>query len=78
MGRRSQDKRTDTIGDPTMLPRNHTPHLRAPERGVRTPVTRTLRFDEGLRQQPAKRSVRSVNSEIIFRLLSTFRQEATN
>jgi Arc-like DNA binding domain len=64
-----------------MMPRNHTPHLRAAERGVRTPVTRTLRFDEGLRQQleeAAKRSVRSVNSEIIFRLLSTFRREATN
>ena len=51
------------------------------EPAARAPVTRTLRFDEGLRRQleeAAERSVRSVNSEIIFRLLSTFRQEATN
>ena len=54
--------------------------LRAAERRLRTPVTRTLRFDEALRQQlekAASRSVRSVNSEIVFRLRSTFRQESS-
>jgi Arc-like DNA binding domain len=61
------------------MPRNNTPRARATERKVRVPVTRTLRFDEDLRQQleeAANRSVRSVNSEIIFRLLSTFKPEA--
>jgi hypothetical protein len=61
------------------MPRNNSPSLPA-ERGIRAPVARTLRFDEGLRRQleeAAKRSVRSVNSEIIFRLLSTLRQEAS-
>jgi hypothetical protein len=62
------------------MPRNNPPQLRAAKRDVHTSVTRTLRLDEGLRQQleeAAKRSVRSVNSEIIFRLLSTFRREAS-
>jgi Arc-like DNA binding domain len=61
------------------MPRNNTARLRATERKVRAPVTRTLRFDEDLRQQleeAANRSVRSVNSEIIFRLLSTFKPQA--
>jgi hypothetical protein len=61
------------------MPRNNTPRSRATERKVRAPVTRTLRFDEDLRQrleEAANRSVRSVNSEIIFRLLSTFKPEA--
>ena len=62
------------------MPKTHTPPLLAAERRLRTPVTRTLRFDKALRQQleeAASRSVRSVNSEIIFRLLSTFKQEAS-
>jgi hypothetical protein len=62
------------------MPRNHTPRLPATERKVRAPVIRTLRFDEDLRQQleaAADKSVRSVNSEIIFRLLSTFKPEAS-
>jgi hypothetical protein len=62
------------------MPRNHTPRSRAAERNIRTPLTRTLRFDDDLRQQleeAASRSVRSVNSEIIFRLLSTFKEEAS-
>jgi hypothetical protein len=57
------------------MPRNHIPRLAATERKLRIPVTRTLRLDEDLRQQleeAANSSVRSVNSEIIFRLLSTF------
>jgi hypothetical protein len=61
------------------MPRKYSSNLAA-ERGVRAPVTRTLRFDEGLRRQleeAAKRSVRSVNSEIIFRLLNSLRQEAS-
>jgi hypothetical protein len=62
------------------MPRNHTPKSRAAERNIRTPLARTLRFDDDLRQQleeAASRSVRSVNSEIIFRLLSTFKEEAS-
>jgi Arc-like DNA binding domain len=62
------------------MPKTHAPPLRAAERGLRTPITRTLRFDEALRQQlekAASRSVRSVDSEIVFRLRSTFRQEST-
>ena len=62
------------------MPRNHTPRLPATESKVRAPVIRTLRFDEDLRQQlevAADKSVRSVNSEIIFRLLSTFKPEAS-
>ena len=62
------------------MPKNHTPRLPATERKVRAPVIRTLRFDEDLRQQleaAADKSVRSVNSEIIFRLLSTFKPEAS-
>jgi hypothetical protein len=42
------------------------------------PITRTLRFDEHLSQrlkEAATRSVRSVNSEIVFRLRSSFEQE---
>jgi hypothetical protein len=61
------------------MPPKHSPELPA-ERAVHAPVTRTLRFDEGLRRQleeAAKRSVRSVNGEIIFRLLSTLGQEAS-
>jgi ribosomal protein S30 len=60
------------------MPRNHTPRLPATERKVRAP--RTLRIDEDLRQQleaAADKSVRSVNSEIIFRLQSTFKPEAS-
>ena len=44
------------------------------------PVTRTLRFDEDLSQrlkEAATRSVRSVNSEIVFRLRSSFEQETS-
>ena len=62
------------------MPRNHISRSRIPERNVRTPLTRTLRFNEDLRQQleeAASQSVRSVNSEIIFQLLSTFKQEAS-
>jgi hypothetical protein len=61
-----------------MLARNHTPQSRSAERDDL--VTRTLRFDEDLRQlleEAASRSVRSVNSEIIFRLRSSFEQEAS-
>ena len=61
------------------MPRKHSPNSPT-ERGARSPVTRTLRFDEGLRRQleeAAKRSVRSVNGEIIFRLRSTLGQEAS-
>jgi Arc-like DNA binding domain len=57
------------------MPRNHPPQSRAAERD--DPVTRTLRFDEDLRQrleEAANRSVRSVNSEIIFRLRNSFEQ----
>jgi hypothetical protein len=60
------------------MPRNHTPRLPATEHKVRAP--RTLRIDEALRQQleaAAEESVRSVNSEIIFRLQSTFKPEAS-
>jgi Arc-like DNA binding domain len=62
------------------MSRNHSPQQCASERDVRTSVTRTLRLDEDLRRQleeAANGSVRSVNSEIIFRLLSTFKQEAS-
>jgi len=55
----------------------YTPRSRSAE--CHDPVTRTLRFDEDLRQrlqEAASRSVRSVNSEIIFRLRSSFEQEA--
>ena len=58
--------------------RNHLPQLCSGERGCTGEVTRTLRFDQDLRQQleqAANRSVRSVNSEIIFRLRSSFEQE---
>jgi hypothetical protein len=58
------------------MPRDHIPH--SSERD--DPVTRTLRFDEDLRQRlekAASRSVRSVNSEIIFRLRCSFEQEAS-
>jgi hypothetical protein len=60
--------------------RNHTPRLPATERKGRARVIRTLRFDEALRQQleaAAEESVRSVNSEIIFRLQRTFKPEAS-
>jgi predicted HicB family RNase H-like nuclease len=61
------------------MPKKHYPKQRAFERDVRASATRTLRLDEDLRrrlEEAAKRSIRSVNSEIIFRLLSTFRQES--
>jgi Arc-like DNA binding domain len=61
------------------MPRNHAPQSRTPERD--DPVTRTLRFDEDLRQQlkeAASRSVRSANSEIIFRPRSSLEQEASS
>src|SRR5690242_223575 len=64
---------------PTTMPRNHTPQLRAAGRDLRDPVTRTLRYDEHLRKQLAEaagRAERSINSEIIFRLRSSFEQEA--
>jgi hypothetical protein len=60
------------------MPRNHAPQSRSTERDG--PATRTLRFDDDLRQrleEAASRSVRSVNSEIIFRLRSSFEQEAS-
>jgi hypothetical protein len=60
------------------MPRNHIPQSHSSERDDL--VTRTLRFDEDLRQlleDAASRSVRSVNSEIIFRLRSSFQQEAS-
>jgi Arc-like DNA binding domain len=62
------------------MPRKHSPNLPA-EGGVRALVTRTLRFDESLHRQleeAAKRYVRSVNSEIIFRLMSTFWDSRAN
>jgi hypothetical protein len=62
------------------MPKTQASPLRAAERRLRTPVIRTLRFDEALRLQlekAASRSVRSVNSEIVFRLRSTFRQQST-
>ena len=62
------------------MPRNNTPRSRATERNVRAPVTRTLRFDEDQPQQleeAPNSSVRSVNSEIIFRLQNTFKQETS-
>jgi hypothetical protein len=54
----------------------YTPRSRSSE--CHDQVTRTLRFDEDLRQrlqEAANHSVRSVNSEIIFRLRSSFEQE---
>jgi hypothetical protein len=62
------------------MPRNHTPRSRAAERNVRAPVALTLRFDEALRQQleeAANSAFRSLNSEINFRLLSTFKRETS-
>ena len=50
-------------------------YQRSAERGLSDPVARTLRLDEELRQRladAANRSVRSVNSEIIFRLRASF------
>jgi hypothetical protein len=57
------------------MPRNHVRRSRA----ARNVHARTLRFGEDLRQKlegAASQSVRSVNSEILFRLLRTFKQEA--
>jgi hypothetical protein len=54
------------------------PQLCSGERNCTGAVTRTLRFDQDLRQQleqAANRSVRSVNSEIIFRLRNSFEHE---
>jgi hypothetical protein len=54
-------------------------YQRSAEQGRSDPVTRTLRFSEDLRQQlleAASRSVRSVNSEIIFRLQNSFEEKA--
>jgi hypothetical protein len=60
------------------MPSNHPPQSITAERD--DPVTRTLRFDEDLRQQleeAANRSVRSVNGEIVFRLRSSFERETS-
>jgi hypothetical protein len=56
-------------------PQNRVNFKRPAERGLSDPVARTLRLDEELRQRladAANRSVRSVNSEIIFRLRASF------
>ena len=56
------------------MPKNHTMH----ERGSNDPVHLTLRFDEELRQQledAANRSIRSMNSEIIFRLRTSLQRD---
>jgi hypothetical protein len=56
------------------MPKNYTTH----ERGSNDPVNLTLRFDEELRQQledAANRSIRSMNSEIIFRLRTSFQRD---
>jgi predicted HicB family RNase H-like nuclease len=58
------------------MPNNQT--IRPLERGLSDPVHMTLRFDEELRQQladAANRSVRSMNSEIIFRLRTSFERD---
>jgi len=49
-----------------------------PKRGLHEPIALTLRFNEDLRQQladAASRSVRSMNSEIVFRLRTSFEQD---
>jgi hypothetical protein len=59
--------------------RNRNRKLGTAGRNVCPQVTRTLRFDEDLRQQleeAASRSDRSVNAEIVFRLRTTLKQEA--
>jgi predicted HicB family RNase H-like nuclease len=61
------------------MSKNQTTHLRSAERNLSNPVALTLRFNEELRQQladAANRSVRSINSEIIFRLRTSFDHEA--
>jgi hypothetical protein len=66
--------RIDTTKETCSMPKNHTTH----ERGSNDLVNLTLRFDEELRQQledAANRSIRSMNSEIIFRLRTSFQRD---
>jgi predicted HicB family RNase H-like nuclease len=61
------------------MPKKQTTCLRSAERNSSNSVALTLRFNEKLRQQladAANRSVRSMNSEIIFRLRTSFDHEA--
>jgi hypothetical protein len=51
-------------------------YQRPAERGLSDPVARTLRLDQELRQRladAANHSVRSINSEIVFRLRASFK-----
>jgi predicted HicB family RNase H-like nuclease len=62
------------------MPQNQTTHLRSTQHSWNGPVAFTVRFNEDLRQRlanAANRSVRSINSEIIFRLRSSFEQDET-
>ena len=63
------------------MSRNHSPQQCASERDVRTSVTLgrfvLTKICVGSSKKRPMGSVRSVNSEIIFRLLSTFKQEAS-
>lgn len=61
------------------MSKNQSTCLRGAERAPSDPVALTVRFDEELRRQladAADRSVRSMNSEIIFRLRTSFDHEA--
>jgi hypothetical protein len=58
------------------MPKRQTSH--DTERDLNDPVALKLRFNEALRRQiadAAKRSVRSINSEIVYRLRTSFGDE---